>query len=159
MKLKVIVWAIIATSISGWWLPHVNTGLRYTTTLILVGYTGIAAILALRNTVFRQVAAVCAAGSIGLVFAPAWMIPVVAMPVIMLTGAYLYVGAYLIRHYMQHGQLPPLREGPFEGDDQRDDQPTDSAPSQSPRHHSRQMEPDLDTDSLTFETKRPPHER
>lgn len=149
-------WAIIAICILGWWIPHVNTGLRYGTILILVGYTGIAAVLARRNTGFRREAAVCGAGSIGLVFAPSWAIPIIALPVILLTRAYLDVGVQILSHYVRHGRLPEAQANQVERDDQHSGQSDETVPpprrqlrdSTQHRQQSRQLEPDLDTDSL-----------
>lgn len=149
-------WTIIATCILGWWIPQINTGLRYGTILILVGYTGIAAVLARRNTVFRRAATVCGAGSIGLVFVPSWAIPVIALVVILLTRAYLGVGVQILSHYVRHGRLPEAQVEQVARDDPRRGQSDDTAPPPrrqlrdptQPRQQSHQLEPDLDTDSL-----------
>lgn len=156
MNRRTVVRAIIATCILGWWSPHVTTGLRYATILILIGYTGIAAVLARHDTVFKRVAAVCGAGSIGLGFAPAWMIPVVALLVLLLTEAYLDGDAQILPHYLQHGRPPDPQADQEERDGQRRDRPaaTTPPPDWNPgepaqrQQHSRQLEPDLDTDSL-----------
>lgn len=162
MDIRIVPGTIIATCILGWWIPQVNTGLRYTTVLIFVAYTGIAAVLTLRNTVFRRVAAICGGCSIGILFAPSWLIPIVALPIILLTVAYLDIGAQVIPHYLRHGELSTPEADHGNGYGQR----IDTIPvSQHPialaqrQQHSRQMEPDLDTDSLSEALREAPYER
>lgn len=148
-------WIVLAIGFLCWWSPQINTGLRYATILILVGFTGIAALLTLRNTAFRRVAAVFGAGCVGLVFAPTWLIPVV-FTVIGLTGTYWDVAAPILAHYRQHGRLPESVADHEVHDGQRRDRPADTPPLLDGdrgepvhrRQHRRQLEPDLDTDSL-----------
>lgn len=162
MTRRITAWAIIATCILGWWLPQVNTGLRYSTFLILLGYTGIAVVRARRNTVFRHVAAVCGAGSIWLLFVPSWTIPLIASAVILLTETYLDGGLQAISDPVYRGRLPAAPADQGDRDDQRRERPTATAssPGGSPdepdryRQQSRQLEPDLDTTSLRNDTWR-----
>ena len=157
MTSKTVIWAAIAVCLLGWWSAPLNRGLRFIAILSLLGYTGVAALRALCGTASKGDVAIYGAGSIGLISAPSWLIPIAALPVLTLTVIVLYASVTNLLHFV----WPGLTTGETEQDetgDYRRYQPADTGPvspdqpsGESARRH---LEPDLDTDSLRFDTKR-----